>query len=75
MAKQAQQVAEQGFVARSRAYLDGVRSEMAKVTWPGKEELKASTVVVLVFLVILAVVIGAMDLGFQKAFFLLFELF
>ena len=75
MAKQAQQVKKQGIIARSKAYFDGVRGEMSKVTWPGKEELKASTVVVMIFLAVLAVVIGAMDLGFQEAFLLLFSLF
>ena len=75
MAKQAQQVEQAGFLARSKSYFDDVRIEMTKVTWPSKEELKASTVVVLIFLGILAVVIGAMDLGFQEAFVLLFGLF
>lgn len=75
MAKQAQQIAKTGSLARAKSYFDDVRVEMSKVTWPGKEELKTSTVVVIYFLVILAVVIGAMDLGFQKAFVLLFGLF
>ena len=75
MAKQAQQAEKLGMIARTKNYFDDVRIEMTKVTWPGKEELKASTVVVLIFLFILAIVIGAMDLGFQKAFVLLFDLF
>ena len=75
MAKQAQQTAKTGSLGRAKNYLDDVRVELTKVTWPGREELKTSTVVVILFLAILAVVIGMMDLGFQQAFVLLFGLF
>ena len=75
MSNQAQQTAKLGAMTRAKNYFDDVRVEMTKVTWPGPEELKSSTVVVMIFLAILAVVIGAMDLGFQKAFVLLFGLF
>ena len=39
---------------------------MDKVTWPSRDELKASTSVVLIFLVILAVIVGVMDIVFQN---------
>lgn len=73
-AKQAQQTANPGFVARTRSYLDDVRGELGKVTWPTREDLKASTTVVMMFLALLAVVIGAMDQVMQRAVILLFNL-
>ncbi len=75
MAKQSQQTEKVGTVARARDYFNDVRVEMTKVTWPGKEELKSSTVVVIIFLAILAVVVGAMDLDFQQGCVLLFRFF
>lgn len=75
MAKQAaQQAARPGIVARTRAYLQDVRSELNKVTWPTVEDLKASTTVVMIFLALLAVIIGSMDQVMQRAVVLLFSL-
>lgn len=51
---------------RLRNYLQEVRTEIEKVTWPTREDLKAHTVVVLWFLAILGVIVGAMDWSFQK---------
>ncbi len=50
-----------------------VRTEVEKVTWPTREDLKTHTVVVLWFLAILAVAVGAMDVTFQKAVLTLFR--
>ena len=46
---------------RMRAYLHDVRGEIKKVTWPDRAELKRSTSVIVVFVLILGVVIGLMD--------------
>ena len=43
------------------AYLGEVGVEFKRITWPGRQELKESTGVVLVFIVILAAVITACD--------------
>ena len=43
------------------AYLGEVLVEFKRITWPGRQELKESTGVVLVFIVILAVVITICD--------------
>ena len=61
-------------ITRSRNFLLDVRKEMEKVTWPSSDELKASTTVVLMFLVLLAVVIGSMDFIFQTAILWLFNI-
>jgi preprotein translocase subunit SecE len=74
MAKQNVQVSKPNFFRRSRTYLNEVRIELAKVTWPSQSELKASTTVVLIFLVILATAIGTMDIIFQRAVLLLYNL-
>lgn len=66
MAKQAVVAATKPTIfARLEAFYQDVRSEMSKVAWPGKEELKSSTSIVLSLLVILAAVIGLYDMVFQ----------
>ncbi len=54
-------------------YLVEVRVELDKVTWPSRDDLKAHTIVVLFFLGLLSVMIGAMDVGFQRLVFTLFS--
>jgi len=58
---------------RLRNYILEVRTEVEKVTWPTREDLKTHTVVVLWFLAILAIAVGAMDVTFQKAVLTLFR--
>ena len=60
-------------VSKLRTYTGEVKVEMEKVTWPTREDLKASTTVVLFFLLILAVIVGAMDVVFQRAILTIFE--
>ena len=58
---------------RVRDYVLEVRTEIEKVTWPTREDLKTHTVVVLWFLFILSIAVGAMDVTFQKAVLTLFR--
>jgi preprotein translocase SecE subunit len=58
---------------RLRNYVLEVRTEIDKVTWPSFDDLKAHTVIVLVFLGILSLIVGAMDVTFQKAVLTLFR--
>ena len=74
MAKQAQQTKKPNFVNRSLAYFGDVRTEMSKVTWPTREDLKSHTTVVLMFLALLAVVVGSLDQIFQRFVLLLYSL-
>jgi preprotein translocase subunit SecE len=46
-------------------YLGEVRAEVRKVTWPSRDELQKSTVVILIFVVILGLVIALMDWVFS----------
>ncbi len=54
-------------------YVQEVRVELDKVTWPSRDDLKAHTIVVLFFLGLLAVLIGALDVGFQRLVLTLFS--
>ena len=47
-------------------FFKDVKLEMAKVSWPTKNELMGSTVIVLVSLAILSAFIGACDLVLSK---------
>lgn len=42
-------------------YVRDVRVEMSKVTWPTRDELRESTIVVLVMVLIMTVFIGIVD--------------
>ncbi len=46
-------------------FLQAVRSELTKVTWPSREELIKATRMILVLSVILGLLIGWMDLLFN----------
>lgn len=44
-----------------REFVKDVRLESAKVSWPTREELKDSTIVVLITVLLVAAFIGVMD--------------
>lgn len=49
-------------VGKTRAFVGDVQEEMQKVTWPDWPQLKSSTNVILVFVVIIAMVIFGIDM-------------
>ena len=49
-------------------YVRDVRVEMSKVTWPTRDELRESTIVVLVMVLIMTVFIGIVDRVLSFAF-------
>ncbi|MCB5259214.1 MAG: preprotein translocase subunit SecE [Candidatus Cloacimonetes bacterium] len=55
----------------SRFFRD-VRSEMKSVSWPGKNDLKEGTVVVIVMSAIVAIFLSMVDFGFSKILEILF---
>jgi preprotein translocase subunit SecE len=59
---------------RVTGFLQDVRIEMKKVTWPSRDELKMHTSVVLILLGIMAAVIYVYDLVFQVVVVGLFKL-
>jgi preprotein translocase subunit SecE len=58
---------------RFREYIKDVRSELAKVSWPTREELRDSTVVVIVTVLLVAAFIGIVDQGLNRAVALIFR--
>ena len=47
-------------------FMNGVTKEMKKVTWPTKDELKDSTMVVIVSTIILSLFVFVVDFAFTK---------
>lgn len=47
--------------ARVRSYVDGVMRELRLVTWPGREQVRATTAVVLVCVFAFALFFGVVD--------------
>jgi preprotein translocase subunit SecE len=55
-----------GAAGRTVSYLRDVRSELAKVTWPTWDELRKSTTVIIIFVILIGILIGILDLIFSK---------
>ena len=53
------------FSLRSTAYIRQVREEVQKVSWPTWDDLRKSTLVIVVIVVIVGAIIGLMDLLFS----------
>ena len=49
-------------------YVRDVRVEMSKVTWPSRRELRDSTLVVIVMVVMVSIFIGIVDRALTVAF-------
>lgn len=52
-------------LVKLKIFWQEVRVEMIKVTWPTQEEVKSSTTIVLMLLVLLALTIGFYDKVFE----------
>ena len=46
---------------RTASYLRDVRGEVRKVTWPSWDDLRRTTVVIIIFVIVIGIIIGAMD--------------
>jgi preprotein translocase subunit SecE len=57
-----------GLIAGITEYVKDVRVEMTKVSWPPRAELRESTIVVIVMVVIVSIFIGIVDRGLSFAF-------
>jgi len=56
-----------------REYMKDVRAELTKVSWPTREELRDSTVVVIVTVLLVAAFIGLVDQGLNRVVALIFK--
>jgi preprotein translocase subunit SecE len=57
-----------------KRFLREVRAEMEKVTWPGRQEVQAATLVIIALVLILAVFIGGVDFIVSRLLGLFFRL-
>ncbi len=53
------------FAKKSATYIHDVRNEIRKVAWPSWDDLRKSTMVIIVIVIIVGAIIGLMDLAFQ----------
>jgi preprotein translocase SecE subunit len=49
-----------------RAFVSSVPAEMKRVTWPDLEQLRNATGVIVIFVLVVAGIIGLMDLVFRE---------
>jgi preprotein translocase subunit SecE len=54
------------FVKRVQQFFREVAAEFRRVNWPSRAEVTRSTVVVLAVVVVLALYLGAVDVGLSK---------
>ena len=71
--KKPQQQKKQGRLAGIRDFFRGVRNELRRVSWPGREQLRQSTAVVLIIVVVLGAYVAAWDFVFQNVARLIFS--
>lgn len=61
-------------IEKIRQFLLEVRTEMEKVSWPGRQEVQAATIVIIALVVLLAAFIGAVDFVVSRVLGLFFRL-
>jgi preprotein translocase subunit SecE len=62
-------------VARTRDFTAEVVEELKKVTWPDKQQLRQATLVMLIFVFIVAIIIWFMDMGVRGVLSVIMNLF
>jgi preprotein translocase subunit SecE len=62
-------------VTRTRDFTTEVLDELKKVTWPDAAQLRQSTLVILVFVIIVAMIIWLMDVGVRTVLNIIMDLF
>ena len=55
-----------GFLGGPRRFTRDVRGELRRVSWPDRDQLRQSTAVVLIIVIVLALYIAAVDVVFQS---------
>jgi preprotein translocase subunit SecE len=55
-------------LGEGKAFFSEVRSELKKVTWPGRDEVQTTTVVVIVTTVVFGFYLFGLDLAFSWVF-------
>ena len=65
-AKAQQQQKKGGFLAGPRKFVRDVRGELRRVSWPGRDQLRQSTAVVLIIVLTLAAYVAVWDFLFGR---------
>ncbi len=53
-------------IERVKQFFREVKTETGKVVYPGRDELKGSTIIVIVTVIVVSVFLGIVDLGLSK---------
>lgn len=53
------------FLKKIQIFLNEVKAEIRKITWPSREDLIGTVIIVCFLTAVFAVLLGAMDLGFS----------
>ncbi len=53
------------FAQRTAVFTQQVRGEVRKVTWPTWDDLRRSTIIITIFVIIIGIIIGLMDTLFS----------
>jgi preprotein translocase subunit SecE len=56
----------QRFYSRAVDFVRGVRGELRRVSWPDRDQLQQSTIVVLIIVLVLAAYVALWDFVFQS---------
>ena len=70
--KKTQQPQKRGVLSGTRRFARDVRGELRRVTWPDRDQLRQSTAVVLIIVIVLALYVAAVDFVFQNLVRLIF---
>jgi preprotein translocase subunit SecE len=66
-ASQEEQEGLRGRLAQFRDYFEQSKAELKKVTWPTRKETVATSIAVVVLVVVMALFLGLVDMGLAKA--------
>ena len=66
MAAELETTKKQNWLESTRAYLNDIRSEMKRVTWPNRERVQSTTMVVIVSVFIFAIYFKVVDTAIEK---------
>jgi preprotein translocase subunit SecE len=62
-------------LAQAREYTSEGVEELKKVTWPDRAQLRNATLVVIVFVIVIAIIIWLMDLGVRGILNVILDIF
>ncbi len=61
-------------MGKLREFLQGVRSELRRVSWPDRKLVTKATISVIIFSLVVGIYLWVLDIAFTKVLSLIFEL-